>query len=137
KVLRYNGTGNGNDAPAAIAADNANAVYVTGYIASAASGKDITTVKYDANGNQRWAVSFNGTGNGDDYPAGLAVDSGANVYIAGTSRGSGTGDDFAVIKYDSAGAQKWVSTYNGPGNDIDRAAALAVDASGNVVVAGS
>ncbi len=137
KVFRYNGAGNGNDVPAAIAADKANAVYVTGYTATAGSGKDITTVKYDANGNQRWAVSFNGTGNGDDYPAGLAIDNGANVYVTGTTAGSGSGDDFATMKYDSAGAQKWVLTYNGPGNDVDRPSAIVVDASGNPVVAGS
>jgi uncharacterized delta-60 repeat protein len=137
RVFRYNGSGNGNDFPAAIAADKANAVYVTGTTASSGSGNDITTVKYDAGGNQRWAVSYNGAGNGDDEPAGLAVDNAANVYVTGTARGSGTGDDFATLKYDSSGAQKWIAAYNGPGNDADRPSAIAVDASGNAVVAGS
>lgn len=137
KVFRYNGAGNGDDFAVAIGTDKKNAVYVTGYSASAGSGKDYTTIKYDATGNQRWVVSYNGTGNGDDYAAGLGIDNSANVYVTGTARGAGTGDDFATIKYDSAGAQKWVATYNGPASGADQASAIAVDGAGTAYVAGS
>jgi hypothetical protein len=42
--------------------------------------------------------------------------------------------DYLTIKYDSAGQEQWVASYNGPGNALDFAFAIAVDSSGNVYV---
>jgi hypothetical protein len=64
------------------------------------------------------------------------VDSSGNVYVTGRSGGSGTSDDYATLKYDPAGNQLWVRSYNGPGNSDDWAYALALDGSGNVYVTG-
>ncbi len=44
--------------------------------------------------------------------------------------------DCATIRYDPDGNLVWVARYDGPDNDHDGAAALAVDGSGNVYVAG-
>jgi uncharacterized delta-60 repeat protein len=137
QVFRHNGSGNGDDFAVAIGIDGLNSVYVTGTVASAGSGKDCATIKYDAAGNKRWTAVYNGPGNGDDLAAGLGVDNSANVYVTGYARSTGAGDDFATIKYDSAGGQQWVRTYNGPANDADHASAIAVDGAGTVYVTGS
>src|SRR4030095_1746502 len=50
--------------------------------------------------------------------------------------GSGTYWDYATIKYNSSGAQQWVSRYNSSANADDIAFALGVDGSGNVYVTG-
>jgi len=44
--------------------------------------------------------------------------------------------DYATIKYSSAGVPLWTNIYNGPGNSVDIAQAVAVDHSGNVIVTG-
>jgi hypothetical protein len=83
-----------------------------------------------------WVRRYNGPGNDYDEGTSLAVDGQGNVYVTGYSTGSGTSLDYATIKYDSAGVQKWVQRYNGPGNGDDWASSLAVDGQGNVYVTG-
>jgi hypothetical protein len=45
--------------------------------------------------------------------------------------------DFVVLKYDNAGAQQWVQTYNGPGNFNDQPWDIKLDANANVYVTGT
>jgi hypothetical protein len=45
-LQRYHGPGNGNDAGNAIAVDNKDNVYVTGYETTAAGGTEMVTIKY-------------------------------------------------------------------------------------------
>jgi uncharacterized delta-60 repeat protein len=132
-VRRFD-SANGEDVPAAIACD-ASGIYVTGR-----SGSSFTTIKYDFNGVEQWVRNYNG-GYGSDAPAALIADGAGNLYVTGQSTGDGTNHDYATIKYNAAGTQQWVSRYDGPttvfANDYDRAAALTVDADGNVFVTGN
>jgi plastocyanin len=84
-----------------------------------------------------WVRRYNGLGNGRDRACAIAVDHYGNVYVSGESYGSGTYADYATIKYFPNGDTAWVRRYNGPGNDEDWASAIAVDDSGNILVAGS
>jgi hypothetical protein len=135
-VARYNGPGNGMDEAAAIVVDDAGNVYVTGNSLGSDSGVDYATIKYNSAGQEQWVARYNGPGNGNDYPMAIDIDSAGDVYVTGHSFGSGSGYDYATVKYDSAGQQQWVARYNGPGNDVDEAEAIAVDGSGNAYVTG-
>jgi hypothetical protein len=92
-------------------------------------------------------TSFIG-GTGLDYPVGLAVDSGFNVYLAGTTNSpdfpttptalqtSATGTHVFVSKLDPTGSANLYSTYlAGSGNDM--ASSLAVDSQGREYVFGT
>jgi hypothetical protein len=83
----------------AIAVDQWNQVYVTGYSPGTNSGNDIVTIKYDNNGNQIWLERYNGPGNGDDEGNAIAVDANGNVYVAGYETTAAGGTEFVTIKY--------------------------------------
>jgi uncharacterized delta-60 repeat protein len=127
----------GTDVATAITVDGAGNVYVTGFSTKLPFGTDYFTAKYSAAGAQLWAVRYGGDEQIDNAASAITVDGAGNVYVTGSSEGSGTSKDYATIKYNAAGVQQWVARYDGPGNDFDYAAALAVDGAGNVYVTGS
>jgi len=132
---RYNGSGDGLDRSVAIAVDDSGKVYVTGRSLGVGTDFDCLTIVYSSNGDSLWAFRYNGTGNLFDRGNGISVDGNGNVYVTGES--DGVGRDYITIKYSSSGDTLWVRRYNGPGNDIDVATALAVDDSGNVYATGN
>ncbi len=136
---RYNGTGNSSDEAYSVAVDNAGNVYTTGTSTGSGTGLDFATVKYDSLGNEDWVRRYNSSGVMDEFSTRLAVDNFGNIYISGGSWKflQGIPSDIITVKYDSAGNEKWVKRYNGPGNDDDITEAIVADASGNIYVAGS
>src|SRR3989304_4106830 len=132
-VARYNGPGNNQDKPTALAVDGNGNVYVTGWSYGSISDIDYATIKYDTNGNQLWVARYNYYYQDEAYA--LAVDAAGNVYVTGRSIDccSGSGSGSATVKYDTNGNQLWVA--HGPSSSGD-ATALAVDATGNVYVTG-
>src|SRR4030067_3545481 len=135
-VRSYNGLGNGYDESKALVVDDSGNVYVTGRSLGSGSLDNFTTLKYNSNGDTLWVRSYNGLGNGIDVATSIAVDSSGNVYATGYTD-NGSSDDFTTIKYSSTGDTVWVRNYNGPGNGLDQAHALAIDNSGDVYVTGS
>ena len=118
-------------------ADEAVAVFATGYTTNAAGNKDIYTVRRDpVTGVQNWAVTFGAAG-ADDEGSAIVVDGNGDVVITGYIGIGGINRDVYVAKYDGAnGSLKWSKTYPGAGGSSDGGTSVAVDASGNVAVAG-
>lgn len=135
---RYNGLGNGDDGPQALAVDPSSNVVVTGYSPGAAGNLDFVTIKYAPNGSPLWTNRYDGSANGDDFARGVAVDTNGNVFVTGdTIRGIGVGlNDYATIKYSPSGIPLWTNFYNGTGDNSDLAYAIALDGAGDVFVTG-
>lgn len=136
---RFDGAGGDIDAGFSIYVEPSTGIsYITGYtFQSAGADFNFITIKYNLAGVQQWATVYNGPGANYDEARSIAVDASGNVYVTGyTQTAVLTNYDYATVKYNSAGVQQWAKTYNGTGNDYDRANGVTIDASGNVYVTG-
>jgi uncharacterized delta-60 repeat protein len=135
-VRRYNGPGNLNDRAWDIEIDGSGNVCVTGQSNGSGTSDDYATIKYYPDGDTAWVRRYNSSENGNDQAWHITADGSGNVYVTGNSDSTATGLDYVTIKYNPNGDVAWLRRYNGPGNGIDRAWAIAVDGSGNVYVTG-
>jgi WD40 repeat protein len=82
-----------------------------------------------------WAVGYDGPANGLDsaFSVGVSPD-GSKVFVTGQSTGLGSYTDYLTVAYSAAtGSGSWAARYNGPGNYLDDASALAVSPDGSKV----
>lgn len=136
-VARYNAPESLWDYGEDVVVDNNGNIYVTGFGYSQSSDRDMITIKYNSNGDTHWIRKYNGPSNDEDYGRAIIVDNSGNVYVTGESYDSNSNNDYATIKYNASGVQEWVMRYNGPVNNEDNPASIAVDGSGNVFVTGA
>ncbi len=134
-VGRYTSAGNNIDRAKSMVVDPSGNSFVVG-TGWNGTNFDIVTLKLDANGNQQWVSSYDGTGNGYDEARAIVTDSAGNVYVTGYSAGLSANYDVVTIKYDASGVQQWASRFNGTANGFDEGYDIAVDTSGNVYVTG-
>jgi len=136
-VKYYNGPGNGDDLPFALAVSPVKgAVYVTGTSSSSGEGPGYATVAYDAvTGHRLWVARYNGPATLTDFATSVAVSpGGGRVFVTGGSAGTTSNVDYATIAYRATtGAQLWLKRYNGPGNSDDRATSVVTSPGGGTV----
>jgi hypothetical protein len=130
----------GEDKGMAVAVSGGS-VYVTGMtggaLGTSAGGVDGFVSRYSVDGDAAWLKQF-GTSEADEA-WGLAADPAGGVFLAGYTAGSFSGalagdKDFVVARVDGDGVLTWRDQFGTTGND--KGAAVAVDGSGNVYVAG-
>ncbi len=125
---RYSGPDYSIDGAQLIALDTNGNAFVSGRF-----GSICATLKYSATGVPLWTNYIGISGNG---PTGIAVDHSGRVFVTGGSGDYFTLGDYLTVAYSNSGVPLWTNRYNGPVNGGDIAQALAVDASGNVIVTG-
>jgi hypothetical protein len=163
-VARYDAVGNlawahsaggaDSESGSGVAIDKSGNVVVTGYFGgtatfggttlTSAGAYDVFVARYNAAGALLWARSAGGPVD-DDTGNGVAVDGSGNVAVTGsfggvatfgaTTRTSAGAADVFVARYNAAGTLTWVHRAGGVGDDSG--SGVAVDKSGNVIVAGT
>jgi hypothetical protein len=109
---------------------------------TSAGSVDFFLLKYSSGGTYLWSRAFGGSG--DDVAYGVDVDDGGNIAVVGSFQmtmslggnpltSAGLSDIF-VAKFSPLGNHLWSLRVGGTGIDVDYA--VAVDGSGNVVLAG-
>jgi len=99
---------------------------------------DIYTAKYKgSNGKLLWERRYDGPLGGNDLPAALTIDASGDVIVVVDVLGVLDYDYYTAKYAQKDGALLWEKIYNGPANGNDLAAAVAVDAAGNVIVTGA
>lgn len=152
--------GSNNEQGIALATDNSGNIYLAGYTSSTvgiattgayqsiqAGSDDAFIAKFSSSGSLIWASYYGGTGMDRAYA--LAVDTGNNVYLAGSTRSSSdiatagshqasisstSADEGFIVKFDSSGSRLWGTYYGGNGGDIVRT--LGIDPFNNLLVGG-
>ena len=99
---------------------------------------DVIVIKYSGtDGSTLWTRRYDSPDRFDDRPVDAALDPQGNVVVTAVVNRLAGGNDFYTAKYAGTdGSVLWERSYSGPANLHEEPAALAVDNSGNVVVAG-
>lgn len=97
---RYNGPGNGNDIPFALALDSEGNVFVTGSSAGTGTSYDYVTLAYSNAGVPLWTNRYTHSTDGNKV-ASLAVDLAGNAFVTGTTSIDSIAS-FVTIKYSSS-----------------------------------
>ena len=109
----------------------------SGALGTAVGALDGWVARYDAAGNRAWLQQFGTTANEEVW--GLTADAAGNTYVAAYSAGDFDGPlagdkDLVAARFDPAGTLTWKDQL---GTDLnDKSAAVALDGSGNLYVAG-
>jgi outer membrane protein assembly factor BamB len=86
-------------------------------------------------GAKLWVRRFSGPGKDSDVASSVAASpGGGTVFVTGDSTDTSFNSDYLTVAYNAAtGARLWTARYNGPGNSIDNARAVAVSPDGATV----
>lgn len=135
--LKYvDGAGDNNDVGNKILTDGSGNSYVAGYSVNSNQDKDVLLHKINSGGTAIFTKTISGTsGVSADEATGIATDASGNIYICGYVRDSDQGFNYYTAKFDASGATLWEKKYNYL-NKSDKAAAIAIDGSGNIFVTG-
>jgi len=131
-----------DDRATAIAINTSGEIYVSGqsdFDPSANFNYNITTVKYSAAGTQLWASNYANNVGLDDIATKMVADNAGNVFITGISDTDPTAivsNDVVFLGYNTNGVNLFQSTYSQTPSSNDQGAAIALDPSNNLVLAG-
>ena len=133
--VAYNGPANAEERDPLLQITPNGDLVLAGTSDGLSGGRDMVTARYTSDGIERWVRRYDGPAGDTDEIRAMTTDQAGNVYVCGS--GSGDADvRMVTIKYDAAGSEQWVREYADPDVTRNMADSMAVDGSGNVLVAG-
>jgi hypothetical protein len=129
----------GGDGATGFAVHSDTAIYATGSkVLNQNPNLTYATFGISGAGTLSWQGLYNNGGLPYDHRAkAVALDGEGNVYVTGLSNNEQGDADWATIKYTPDGREQWVRRYAGAAGGRDEARAIAVNAAGEVFVAGT
>ncbi len=126
--------GANSDRAYGVIADNSGNVVVAGQTFSfGAGGWDVMVMKLASSGSLIWSRTFGG--GSDDFGRSVAIGGSGNIVVGGYTNSFGAGGyDAYAVKLTGSGSLVWNKTLGGTGHDF--AVAVALDAGGDVIIAG-
>jgi uncharacterized delta-60 repeat protein len=137
---RYNGGGNiSTDKAFGIVVDeDNNMIYIAGQTGVSGGSLDYLLVKFTYSGNQKWATTYDGPANGDDYANAIDIMRNNKVVVTGASFGSQNNFDYATVKFNKNGQlnNQYRYSMNGYTDDIAKDVAVSKTNTNNIFVTG-
>jgi hypothetical protein len=127
------GSQNGEEA-SQMELDASGNVYICG--STFVTSKDAVITKWNNSGAVQWSKIINGTAAATDVGRCMEADAAGNVYFAASINNMSTFMDINIMKYNSAGAEQWMTSYNHSPNALDHPFDMALDGSGNIYITG-
>ncbi len=132
----WSGSAGGSDVATSLVVDAANNIYVAGYTANASGNDDFLIIKYPSAGSTPlWQETWNSSYNSNDRIAAIVAGT-DGIAVTGSSSKGGADFDIVTRTYGFDGSLRWEQRRASAGGGDDRGMAIAMDPSGNVVVAG-
>jgi cysteine-rich repeat protein len=123
----------GNDEGADVALDSGGDIYVSGTIDQDTSNKDIWVARYDPDGNQVWAQTFEGDDTQTDRGQSITLDAADNVLVTGRRFVTGEGPNVFVAKLGSnLGNELWSNSDTVGSTDVGWG--IGADSNGRAIV---
>jgi cysteine-rich repeat protein len=138
----YNGAASSFDVANDVLVAPDGSIWVVGTSRVTAAASDVWLQQYFADGSVGWSFTWDGAEALADEGEALAWTPSGRIAIVGSTESMATGDDILVLLVDPAtGETVWSRVFDGPGSgagefdEVDGADDVAVDPSGNLVVA--
>ncbi len=130
----FDGPANNTDEVHGVACDSSNNVIAVGETFVINQGDNVWLRKYAPDGGIEWTQTFHGVTSDIGY--GVAVAANDDIVVGGSTYTLDNGRDAWIRRYTPGGATTWTQTFNGVANDDDEIHGIAIDPTGNVLVAG-
>lgn len=95
---------------------------------------DFTVVSINSGGSELWTYTYNGLTSGYDCISQIVYGLDGNIYGVGSTRGIYL--DQLMLSVNNSGIERWVYTYNGPGNSDDWGKSIVYGSDGNIYSVG-
>ena len=137
KTITFDGGYNLADSAVGMVFDeDADMLFITGFVSVPGEGMNIWIGKYQSNFNLLVNTTFNGEGNSEDMGYTITFD-GSYLFIVGYVSEEGENHNIWLAKYDAdLNLMKYI-TINGSGNSTDDGYGILLDSKSNIFIAGT